>query len=1211
MFICLGILVSENYIKKQYRIYDSKSGKTVDIDKHKLTKEVIGNVRNITFISGEIAFCEGREKDYPLYDIDKKMLYNNVPIVFDIRNVKGHRECDILNFEGKKVTIDENSLILRINRFANVKIGKLGYLEYDLPETRMNVDYYNALLRYNDTEKFEFNESAFRPLADTIGDSASDTDFVSMSDSINEFIKVGKYSVGYYTFDIRHVEDRVELVKCTVLNKDKNLVIVIPDNVTHIMKEAFLFACAKEAIIPDSVYYLEDGAFRSSYIDKIHISKNITVIPAHCFYYSYIKEINLENIQSIGNYSFEYSKIEYAHLGPGVIQVGISAFEGCTRLKEFTHSSIKKIRKKAFANTSISEFNFSTVEVLEASAFYNTDLSEVELNGEIGYLQTNTITGKKIKKVVIKDGMEKLGGHCVYNHKAHEIEWHVPKSVRNIDNNVFTTSDTVYCYRNSIAATQALISKANVVYLDEEKKADKPSLSAKAAVFGTTPDELLKDTLKRIISKDSITEYDKENFKFNSNRVASENIPSSILDLLPERMVYREYANEEDIENETIKFRAILRHLYMVGKFDITPFSSLAVNLKPTYTVYFNKTKDILYDDGKSMVVRLYYYDNKFSSNYESFIVAKTKDTLRYICMDNKYTNFMCEISETFYNRNIFKMLSVGDTIGLVSVIDGRVYPEISLQSDKTIKVTRRGRVREEKIRMNLYQALKYSAISFRLAGNSIALMFPADNKIMLCTSLGRTVWLNETEETYKSLQCTVSKLEDIDNNTIFDYDSTYGSKSYRGLFDTFLKLKGNCDNYVKGYKYINPAERSMYKLAGEYAHAKGMKKIEDIDITFVNMLSATPLIEYREPNWLSGSIGKTIVPDINDEYTISDGFIIRQYVNSKRIALKNDLMVAGDRRVYIFEIITNTGRRDACYISTLDIKTIVNMCFKSCNDNISKGKIFTNSNYNYFDAVQEEDCVVISAGIGGRKLKYGGVSATVDLVMYIPNGIYYLGITLDYESHKKIVPFMQIGSLDSISDFISNNTDFTSTALNSLFSICHTILVSNVFLNNNKAMDSHNYLNANDLHIYNAYIEARKHCIDGVCDIESYKKLDSSLRYCLGYNLNIDSYYKTKTLKEIIEELKGYNRSSVYSIDDTEEDDDYNFTLNEDKEEDTSDISDDDFYIEDEETDNSENSEESGEYGFDLDEEDEEDEDIYDEYSDILDSIKDSSDMM
>lgn len=53
---------------------------------------------------------------------------------------------------------------------------------------------------------------------------------------------------------------------------------------------------------------------------------------------------------------------------------------------------------------------------------------------------------------------------------------------------------------------------------------------------------------------------------------------------------------------------------------------------------------------------RIRYADNKFTSVDSEFIVAKTKDTLRYICMDNRYTDLMCENPEI---HDLTKLLNI------------------------------------------------------------------------------------------------------------------------------------------------------------------------------------------------------------------------------------------------------------------------------------------------------------------------------------------------------------------------------------------------------------------------------------------------------------------------------------------------------------------------------------------------------------------------
>lgn len=1109
MILAVALIIKDD--STFIRIVNTDNNKVQDIDT--TDKEKLKGVRNIRITGDNIECTEGDISKYPT--IINGEVKNNIPLYL----TSIMKKIMIANYTGKIVGVEESQLRSQIKQFANAK-----WLDNGLIEVYKETSKIEVKSRPNKPSKL----GAFKALMSKQGKAVDIHGFnardfckqLGVSDDVSKdpysIFVLGKPSSltnitsdsSAYKLDIVKVDNRIELRKFH--GRDYNGEVVIPPEVTHICEGVFSKTKVRKVSMSDTVVYVGDRAFFGSDIEEVKLSQRVTAIPFECFARSNLKLINLEHITSIDNEAFADCKIQNVIIKAPLAQIGYSAFEDCQNLEQFEHAgTVRKIRHDAFKNCILlSNFDFSSVTTLEQYAFYNTGITSATLNGEINYLQSGTITGK-IEQVELLEGFTKISAGAVSNIDNQPIVWTMPKSAQNIEKHVFTSQDTVMCFRGSVSATQALLDEAQIVYLDELDSKSIPSIIKKANMINASVEDILRDTLSKILSKgDYDTEYD-----ISEISVVNQDIPPVILDLIGGDFKYGSYASDDEIKNEKIKFKAILQHLSKVGQLDITPFSSVALDLKSTFRVVRknNNSTQVLYDDGVSSVHRIRYADNKFTSVDSEFIVAKTKDTLRYICMDNRYTDIMCENPEIYDLTKLINVLRPGDTIGLNCVISGVKYPEIASDSDKKIQVTKNNIKREVKLKMNIYQALRYSSITLKLDANTIVLIIPGNGKMIKCASLGKSVWQNEKEETYKSLQCTIVSIEDIDTNTIFDYESTYKSSNYGQLLKKLRAIyTSNKQEYIDSYSHIFAAEQSMYKVVGDYAQENHMDSIETLDTAFMEKLFNTSLFEERQESWLEGSIGKTIVADAEFEFNLIDGAKLRQYRTVKKTALRNKLMSGGDRKLYIFELIDNYGLRCGVYISLYDIRTLTDMCL-NINEVINRkdrdvleaddGRIFVNKDK--FDIVGYNNIIEIAPLCRESKLHISSVSAVFVFAVYKPNGLYYIGLKIEYGKSFRFIPILQIGELDVALGFIeeSNKYGNGSEAMKYLF-LGATEIIYNEYM---KRLGQTYYRRSNPKE-YLGILKARELCIDGVSGISEYNKtgLPEVLKRCLGYTSNI-----------------------------------------------------------------------------------------------------------
>ena len=1140
----ISVNILDVYISREKHVRSSRFRRSITLDELR-DKIKSGIILGFSLDDRGNILSSGKLIDYP-YITYSKELKNNIPVVI----FENDDMLTLISGVGKIIEIKRGLAYQRFSKFANavkqnntvevlkeqvnLNLGNSVLLDSILnfksdntlidktgtgKEKLLNAILENRRLSASDLAQY-FTERAFET-----GETSTITNNNIQENSYREIDDAqGFDGDSGQGFEIVEVDDRVELRAYSGESFIDE--IKIPEGVTHICDSVFIGTDAKRLYIPESTIYLGENAFKNSKFEEIHLSSHITAIPYMCFAYTKkLKKLNLDNISSIDNMAFFSSEIEEAVIEAPLIQVGIEAFKGCKSLKVFKHKgTLKKIRRNAFYGCiSLEDFDFSSVTTIEQGAFYNTGIKKAVINGDVNYLQTGTFTGK-ITEIELLDGMYKISSDAVSNIDNESIKWTLPLSVKNIEKGVFKEKDVVCCYRKSVAASSAILADAQLVYLDGIENNNIPAVIKKAQLLDASVEEILHNTLQGLISKE---EMDCE-YLFNEDPVIKGDIPDEVFEVLNNQHKYGEYASESDIKYEKAKFKCILEHLHKVARFDITPFSSAILLLKDTFNCGMvddeksdKSTIQVLYSDGISEVLRIKYIDNKFESINSSFILAKTKDTLRYICMDNKYTDILCENSGSYNMDKLINILRPGDTIGLNSIIQGVKYPSISAKSSKEIVIKRNNKKVVSKLEMNMYQALRYSSITIKLDNNNIALLIPGNRTIIKCASLGKTVWLNEKEDTYKSLQCTIESIEDIDHNTVFDYESTYNHLSYGALFKRFKAMeKHQYKSYIESYSHIYKAEQSMYKHAGEYAYSHEMNSISDVDLGFMMILFKTSLFEERRGEWLEGSVGKTIVPDAKLEFPLSDGATLYQYRSVKRIALRNKLMSGGDRKLYIFEIIDSYNVRIGVYISLYDIETLVNMCI-SVNKANNNEMIFINKES--FDVIDGDNIVEIASMCKGNMLHVNNIKGEFILAVYKPNGIYYIGLKIAYGKSFKFIPIIQIGELDVALEFIEETNKFGINNASMLYLYKGSLKILANYIENTLGIKCNIKYSAQK---YLGLLKARELCISGVSDIQSYNNIGIAevLKRCLGYSSKQDDVNTEEFDDSIDDELNnGY----------------------------------------------------------------------------------------
>ena len=908
---------------------------------------------------------------------------------------------------------------------------------------------------------------------------------------------------GKYSLNIVNKGDKVIVCGITPIDYDGH--VTIPNGVTTIADMAFENARFRGITLPETLIYLGDGCFSMSSILEVKLPKGVKAIPNNCFYKAKLRKINLDDIDSIGNYAFFNTNLLEVNIGPGVVQIGISAFEKCRQLEYVNHKrTIKKIRTSAFNScTKLSKFDTTGVEAIEAEAFLNTAIEDFVIPGDVVYAKANTISGKYLKSVEFKDGITKVAAGSAVNSLNKPIIYTMAKSVVNIDSALLKPKDTVRCYRYSVAESSAQLAGCNIEYLDTDSEVINKKVQ-KIKAMGQDIHSIMTDAIALAYSKDDV----QMEYAISGNTINIE-LTEDIMNMLGLKPI-----ETPDNFKESVKFKMILNHLSRVAPMTGKPLCGTVLSLADTFSASILE-KNTIYDDEVSRIYTIRFRDNRYFSQSSTFILALTGNTARYICLSNRYTDIQCESTLLKDMSKVISILSVGDTIGHDCIIRGTKIEKSIGDSSKNIKTKTKswwGNVANQKMKVNILQALMYCGVVIKLSGNTFIIAMPYNNNMILCSSQGRSVWNNENEKGFETYRAVINDIQDIDNNTLFDYDAKLVDKD--GQYIKYLS--GLNESEVKDrlleYSVVHKAIESAYLDVRNEFCGRAIVDSSNLETDTVERLMKLPIIESRTAQWLYKYIGKTIVPYEKDIIKLADGGFIRQYQTVKRLAMRNKLLTGGDRKIFIFEVFDKSKNRIGIYASQSNFDELVEQVISSTRFKLANTKVFDDPER--FDIVYSDELLLISPLF--CDILHIHSSSNIWLVMYKPNGRYYIAYrehailtddntriasrrssqTKSSYSTSGVYPYvllMQVGDFNVTLDYI----DTVSNSSNDEYKVLYDAGTYVLTKFKGKSINERYYFNS-----YHKLKMARKLAIDGETDIQKYFStgLPKVLCYMIGY---------------------------------------------------------------------------------------------------------------
>lgn len=905
-------------------------------------------------------------------------------------------------------------------------------------------------------------------------------------------------------------------IVCTAISPSAyNGAVEIPHGVTHIEDSAFYHSDACKISIPETVVYLGDCCFAHTKITEIKLPASITIIPASCFYLSKIESINLDHILGIGQKAFLGTDLESVELGDGIIQISASAFEGCKKLKSFKHKhSIKKICYNAFNKCKLLEaIDLEGVTDIEPGAFTDTGLKSVTIPPDCKYVLNGTFSSNSLVEVNIPKGGYKLADAAFLNpqlqkdnyykfkttksldpHTLQGITYTLSKEVTNIGMKLINPWDKVKCYHNSIAEKVAISCRAKIEYLDEQPQ-QKANAIDKGVMMGMSLKDIVVDSIKRVYDNED-TDFEFTYPSSTSSRIISRPLTDAELQYLSIPSLKLPSNSEDAPVKEHGKYRVLVNHFLSTSDNYLEPLESKFTTIKQT----FNTTSAALYEDGTSRIYKVTFHDNRFESLKSNYIVALTGNTLQCAIKENTNTDIYCTTHLSKDMKRLVSILRVGDVLGETVQIGGNTV-ENAWHYHTVVNANTGKRL---SVKANLFQAIHQSGITIKSSKNTIYMILPINNLILKCSTIGKSVWLNENEDSHKERSCFIEDIHQYDTNTYFSKAAANTQKNCE-LFNKISRLT-TAERITRASRYstIQPAEITPYlRLRKLYSSGK-VNTIRDMNTYEAQTLLSLPIIEEKSNDWLDKSSGKTIVSDSVSKLVLRDNGYILQYKTMKRTQMYNKLLVGGNNTMYAFDLHASNGERLGVYVSNRDLSTIFDNTSDMLNSepikafrnesslsriSIDKSRIFEVKES--FDFCDTTEFIYISSLFNPRpsdpKIKpddYG-----LYLSVYKPNGLYYIvGIMSKNMGRKYAIPLIQVGDMEVVEDFIGEIQTQSNNYSKILTNVLSVIYYRLSYPERNLQQFLAYSRRSSALKSYEQILAARDLCIDGETRFEVYK---------------------------------------------------------------------------------------------------------------------------
>lgn len=219
----------------------------------------------------------------------------------------------------------------------------------------------------------------------------------------------------------------------------------LPDTVTSIGEEAFMYSGILSFAMPSKVKGIEKNLFYHSSLESITFNQTETDIGDYAFAYSNIKEASVpQSVTSIGKNTFENTPISKVTLPNNLKIVSEAMFSNCPNIKniDFLPSTVTYINTSAFSSTGVTALDFTKTNITHIDDFAFSDceeLASVKLNEKTTYL-SGFASCPKLSVISIPSNVTYIGYRAFADNPQLSFT-SVPSSVKYIDSYAFTNTN--------------------------------------------------------------------------------------------------------------------------------------------------------------------------------------------------------------------------------------------------------------------------------------------------------------------------------------------------------------------------------------------------------------------------------------------------------------------------------------------------------------------------------------------------------------------------------------------------------------------------------------------------------------------------------------------------------------------------------------------------------------------------------------------------
>ena len=219
----------------------------------------------------------------------------------------------------------------------------------------------------------------------------------------------------------------------------------LPDTVTSIGEEAFMYSGILSFAVPSKVKEIEKNLFYHSSLESITFNQTETDIGDYAFAYSNIKEASVpQSVTSIGKDTFENTPISKVTLPNNLKIVSEAMFSNCPNIKniDFLPSTVTYINTSAFSSTGVTALDFTKTNITHIDDFAFSDceeLASVKLNEKTTYL-SGFGSCPKLSVISIPSNVTYIGYRAFADNPQLSFT-SVPSSVKRIGSYAFTNTN--------------------------------------------------------------------------------------------------------------------------------------------------------------------------------------------------------------------------------------------------------------------------------------------------------------------------------------------------------------------------------------------------------------------------------------------------------------------------------------------------------------------------------------------------------------------------------------------------------------------------------------------------------------------------------------------------------------------------------------------------------------------------------------------------